>query len=129
MVAADVHRPAAVDQLKKIGKQIDVEVFFRSKMGPVIMSITALSYSKEIKVDTVIIDTAGRLHLDKEMMREIQRLRESKSNEILYIADGMSGQDAVKSAKAFNESIPLTGSLLTKWMVILGLEQLYQFVV
>ena len=81
-------------------------------MDPVQLSLEAVSYSKKMKIDAVIIDTAGRLHLDEKMMAEIQRLREEVNpNEIFYVADGMSGQDAVKSAKAFNESIPLTGNI------------------
>ena len=115
LVAADSHRPAAVDQLKKIASQINVKVFFDKNMNPVQLSREALSYSKEMKIDVVIIDTAGRLHLDEKMMVEIQRIREEVDpDEIFYVADGMSGQDAVRSAKSFNESIPLTGNILTK---------------
>ena len=129
LVAADLHRPAAVGQLRKIGSQINVEVFYNKYMDPVQLSLEAVSYSKKMKIDVVIIDTAGRLHLDEKMMAEIQRLREEVNpNEIFYVADGMSGQDAVKSAKAFNESIPLTGNILTKMDGDSRLEQLYQFV-
>ena len=84
-------------------------------MDPVQLSKKALLYAKELEIDVVIIDTAGRLHLDEQMMLEIQRIKEEVNpDEIFYVADGMSGQDAVKSAKIFNESIPLTGNILTK---------------
>tara|TARA_B100001248_G_scaffold256227_1_gene236957 strand:+ start:2910 stop:4223 length:1314 start_codon:yes stop_codon:yes gene_type:complete len=115
LVSADLYRPAAIDQLKKIASQINVKVFFDKNMDPVQLSIEALSYSKEMNIDVVIIDTAGRLHLDEKMMIEIQRIKEKVNpDEIFYVADGMSGQDAVNSAKAFNQSIPLTGNILTK---------------
>ncbi len=115
LVAADVYRPAAVDQLKKIGKQINVKVFFENDSDPVEISKNAVSYAKETKTDAVIIDTAGRLHFDEQMMLEIQLIKDSVNpNEIIYVADGMSGQDAVKAATAFNKAIPFTGNLLTK---------------
>ena len=115
LVAADLHRPAAVNQLKKIASQINVKVFSDRNIDPVQLSKNALSYAKEMKIDVVIIDTAGRLHIDEKMMLEIKSIREEVNpDEILYVADGMSGQDAVKSAKIFNEAIPLTGNILTK---------------
>jgi len=115
LVAADLNRPAAVYQLKKIASQINVEVFSDKNMDPVQLSKKALSYAKKLKIDVVIIDTAGRLHLDENMMLEIKNIKEQVNpDEIFYVADGMSGQDAVKSAKLFNEAIPLTGNILTK---------------
>ena len=115
LVATDLHRPAAVKQLKKIGDQIDTKVFFENDINPVDLSKKALSYAYKRKIDVVVIDTAGRLHIDDKMMLEIQQIKESVNpHEILYIADGMSGQDAVKSALAFHGAVPLTGNILTK---------------
>ncbi|MBI86897.1 MAG: signal recognition particle protein [Candidatus Marinimicrobia bacterium] len=115
LVNADIYRPAAVDQLKTIGSQINVEVFFEADKNPVEISKNAVEYAKEKNIDAIIIDTAGRLHLDDDMMLEIRRLKESVNpDEIFYVADGMSGQDAINSVKVFNNVIPLTGNLLTK---------------
>ena len=115
LVSADIYRPAAVDQLKTIGSQINVEVFFEADKNPVEISKNAVVYAKEKNIDAIIIDTAGRLHLDNDMMLEIRRLKESVNpDEIFYVADGMSGQDAINSVKVFNNVIPLTGNLLTK---------------
>ena len=115
LVAADLYRPAAVKQLQKLGKQINVKVFSELEIDPVSLSKKAISYAHQMKIDTVIIDTAGRLHLDDKMMSEIQEIKDSVNpDEILYVADGMSGQDAVTSAIAFHESITLTGNILTK---------------
>ena len=116
LVAADLYRPAAVKQLQKIGNQINVKVFFsESEIDPVSLSKKAILFAHQMKIDTIIIDTAGRLHLDDKMMLEIQEIKDSVNpDETLYISDGMSGQDAVKSAIAFHESIPLTGNILTK---------------
>lgn len=115
LVAADLYRPAAVKQLQKIGDQIDVKVFSENGIDPVSLSKKAISFAQQMKIDVVIVDTAGRLHLDDKMMLEIQEIkRVVNPEETLYVADGMSGQDAVKSATAFHESIPLTGTILTK---------------
>ena len=115
LVSTDIYRPAAVDQLKTIGSQINVEVFFETDKNPVDISKNAVVYAKEKNIDAIIIDTAGRLHLDNDMMLEIRRLKESVNpDEIFYVADGMSGQDAINSVKVFNNVIPLTGNLLTK---------------
>ena len=115
LVAADVYRPAAIDQLMKIGKQINVDVFKDDKKNPIELSKSAMIQAKERKNDVVIIDTAGRLHLDDKMMEEIEQIKYAVSpSEILYVADGMSGQDAVKSAIAFQQKISLTGTILTK---------------
>ena len=115
LVAADLYRPAAVKQLQKIGDQIDVKVFSENGLDPVSLSKKAISFAQQMKIDVVIVDTAGRLHLDDKMMLEIQEIkRVVNPEETLYVADGMSGQDAVKSATAFHESIPLTGTILTK---------------
>jgi len=115
LVAADVYRPAATEQLSKIGKEINVKVFADDKEDPIKLSKRAIIQAQERKTDVVIIDTAGRLHLDNKMMEEIQQIKEAiNPNEVLYVADGMSGQDAVKSAISFQKSIALTGSILTK---------------
>ncbi len=115
LVAADVYRPAATDQLIKIGKEINVDVFKDDKKNPIALSKSAMIQAKERKNDVVIIDTAGRLHLDDKMMEEIEQIKYAVSpSEILYVADGMSGQDAVKSAIAFQQKISLTGTILTK---------------
>ena len=115
LVSTDIYRPAAIDQLKTIGSQINVEVFFETDKNPVDISKNAVVYAKEKNIDAIIIDTAGRLHLDNDMMLEIRRLKESVNpDEIFYVADGMSGQDAINSVKVFNNEIPLTGNLLTK---------------
>ena len=115
LVAADLYRPAAVKQLQKIGNQINVKVFSENGIDPISLSKKAVSFANKVKIDTVIIDTAGRLHLDDKMMLELQEIKKSVNpDEILYIADGMSGQDAVKSATAFHKALPLTGNLLTK---------------
>ena len=115
LVAADVYRPAAIDQLMKIGKEINVDVFKDDKKNPIALSKSSIIQAKERKNDVVIIDTAGRLHLDNKMMEEIEQIKYAVSpSEILYVADGMSGQDAVKSAIAFQQKISLTGTILTK---------------
>ena len=104
LVAADVYRPAAIDQLIKIGKELNVDVFKDNKKNPIALSKSAIIQAKERKNDVVIIDTAGRLHLDNKMMEEIEQIKYAVSpSEILYVADGMSGQDAVKSTIVFNK--------------------------
>ncbi len=115
MVAADVYRPAAIEQLQSLGRQIDVPVYDEGLGDPVAICVNAVAKEKSEKVDIVILDTAGRLHIDGEMMNEIQHIwDEVKPNEILFVADSMTGQDAVTSAKAFSEALPLTGTILTK---------------
>ena len=115
MVAADIYRPAAIEQLQSLGRQIDVPVYDEGLGDPVAICVNAVAKAKSEKVDIVILDTAGRLHIDGEMMNEIQHIwDEVKPNEILFVADSMTGQDAVTSAKAFSEALPLTGTILTK---------------
>ena len=115
LVAADVYRPAAIDQLNQLGKQINVEVFLERSGDPVKICTQAVEEAKTEKIDVVILDTAGRLHVDGEMMVEIQKIAdEIQPSEILFVVDGMAGQDAVNSAQAFSEAIPLTGTILTK---------------
>ncbi len=115
LTAADVYRPAAIDQLKALGKEISVDVYDEGVGDPVSICRNALDKAKKEKVDVVILDTAGRLHVDGEMMEEIQQIADETSpNEILFVADSMTGQDAVTSAKAFSEALKLTGTILTK---------------
>jgi signal recognition particle subunit SRP54 len=115
LVAADIYRPAAIQQLKILGQQIDVEVYSSDINDAVIISEDALKYAKQNNFDTVILDTAGRLHIDDDMMNEIAMIK-SRLNptEILFVVDSMTGQDAVNSAKAFNDKIDFDGIVLTK---------------
>lgn len=115
LVAADVYRPAAIDQLKTLGASADIPVYDEGTGDPVAICRNAMNHAKANQVDVVIMDTAGRLHIDGEMMMEIQAIAEdSAPDEILFVADGMTGQDAVNSAKIFNEALSLTGVVLTK---------------
>jgi len=116
MTAADIYRPAAIDQLKKLGNDIDVPVFsIDGSKDAVKIASESVRYAKENSLNTVIIDTAGRLHVDEELMDEISAIK-SKVNptETLFIVDSMIGQDAVNSAKAFNERVDFDGIVLTK---------------
>jgi len=115
LVAADVYRPAAIEQLKTLGEQVDIPVFSLGKSDPVIICKKAVSEAISLGIDYVIFDTAGRLHLDGEMMGEIQSIHEkTHPDEILFVVDGMTGQDAVNSAKIFSKTLSLTGTILTK---------------
>lgn len=116
LVPADVYRPAAIAQLKTLGRQLDVEVF-DSQVGqnPVDICVRALNYAELNGFDTIILDTAGRLHVDTELMGELQKIVDKVSpQEILFVADAMTGQDAVTVAASFDEQLPLTGVILTK---------------
>ena len=115
LTAGDVYRPAAIDQLVQVGKSINVPVYEQGAGDPVAICQSAVEEAQATKTDVVILDTAGRLHVDGEMMTEIQEIAEAVSpNEILFVVDGMTGQDAVNSAKAFSAALPLTGTILTK---------------
>jgi len=115
MVAADVYRPAAVQQLITVGKQADVPVYEEGTGDPLAICKRGIEKARSLKNDVVILDTAGRLHVDGEMMTEIQQISEfATPDETLFVADGMTGQDAVNSANAFHEALPLTGLILTK---------------
>jgi len=115
LVACDIYRPAAIDQLKEIGKQLNIEVYEEGKKDPVDIINNALNYAKENKFDYILIDTAGRLHIDEELMDELKRINDTfKPNEILLVVDSMTGQDAVNVIEGFNNSLPLTGAVLTK---------------
>ena len=116
LVAADIYRPAAIDQLKTLGKQIDAPVFAPgTDFDPVEICINGFEHAKAEGIDTVILDTAGRLHIDLALMEELQRIRDKvRPTEILLVADAMTGQDAVNIAESFNSDLDITGVVLTK---------------
>jgi signal recognition particle subunit SRP54 len=116
LVACDVYRPAAIDQLQVLGKQIEVEVYSEpDNKKPVEIAKNAVKYAKDYGYDVVIIDTAGRLAVDEEMMKEISNIKEAVNpQEILFVVDAMTGQDAVNTAKAFNDRLNFDGVILTK---------------
>lgn len=116
LVACDVYRPAAIDQLKVLGDQIGVEVYTEPESkNPVDISGHAIEYAKQNKFNVVIIDTAGRLAIDESMMNEIRNVHQKVSpNETLFVVDSMTGQDAVNTAKAFNDVLNYDGVVLTK---------------
>ena len=115
LVACDVYRPAAIDQLKQIGKELNIEVYSEGKGNPVEISKNAIKYASENGFDYVLIDTAGRLHIDEELMDELKNISsEVKPHEILLVIDAMMGQDAINVITGFNEALTLTGVILTK---------------
>lgn len=115
LVAADVYRPAAIDQLKQLGKELNMEVYDEGQKDPVSIANNGIKYAKEKGYDTVLIDTAGRLHVDEKLMDELKNINDSvKPNEILLVIDAMIGQDAINVINGFNEALPLTGTILTK---------------
>ncbi|NLL45109.1 MAG: signal recognition particle protein [Mollicutes bacterium] len=115
LVACDVYRPAAIDQLKQIGKQLNIPVYDEGKGNPVEIVKNAINYAKENKYDYVLIDTAGRLHIDEDLMNELININDMvKAQEILLVIDSMTGQDAINVIEGFNSKLPLTGAILTK---------------
>ena len=116
LVACDVYRPAAINQLKVLGEQIGVEVFAKEDTKDAVsIAQEAISYAKSKSIGVVIVDTAGRLAVDEEMMREISNIKKAiNPTETLFVVDSMTGQDAVNTAKAFNEVIDFDGVILTK---------------
>ena len=115
MVSTDVRRPAAIQQLAIVGEQAEVKVYAPETMDPVARASGALSEAKAKGFDTVIVDTAGRLHIDDELMNELQAIKEAVGpSDLLYVADSMTGQDAIKSAGEFNRRVGVTGVVLTK---------------
>lgn len=115
LVACDVYRPAAIDQLKQIGKQLGIEVYEEGNLDPVVISSNAIKYAKENKFDYVLIDTAGRLHIDDKLMDELNNIQLTVNpHEILLVIDSMTGQDAVNVIEGFNNKLKLTGAILTK---------------
>lgn len=115
LVACDIYRPAAVDQLKTLGQNIALPVFSKENAKPSEIAEEAMTYARKFGRDTVIVDTAGRLTIDEEMMKEVEDLRNQlKPHEILFVCDAMTGQDAVNTAQAFHDRLELTGVVLTK---------------
>ena len=115
LVACDVYRPAAIDQLKQLGKQLNIEVYEEGKKDPVEISKNAINYAKENGYDYVLIDTAGRLHIDEELMEELQNIQSTiQPDETLLVIDSMMGQDAINVITGFHDQLPLTGVILTK---------------
>ena len=115
LVACDVYRPAAIDQLCEVGKSLNIPVFTKGKEDPRIIVKEALEYAKTNNNDYVIIDTAGRLHVDEELMNELKDINEiAKPDEIILVIDAMMGQDAINVIRGFNDKLPLTGAILTK---------------
>ncbi|GCE48222.1 signal recognition particle subunit FFH/SRP54 (srp54) [Thermosporothrix hazakensis] len=116
LVAADMYRPAAVNQLKALGKQLQLPVYWE-QMGadPVDICVNALEHAREQACNVIILDTAGRLNIDERMMEEVRTIRSRvQPHEVLLVADAMTGQEAVRVAKDFNEAVSLTGMILTK---------------
>ena len=116
LVAADIYRPAAIKQLETLGKQLDLPVFsLGDQVSPVEIARQAIEKAKEEHHDYVIIDTAGRLHIDEKLMDELKEVKEvAKPDEIFLVVDAMTGQDAVNVAKSFNDQLEITGVVLTK---------------
>jgi len=116
LVAADIYRPAAIKQLQIVGKQIDIPVFaMGDKVSPVDIAKASMEYARKEGCDVVIIDTAGRLHIDEELMNELKSIKSSiRPMETLLVVDAMTGQDAVNVSESFNNSLGLTGVILTK---------------
>ncbi len=115
LVAADVYRPAAIDQLKTLGKQIDLPVFDQGQGDPVAIARAGVAEARRLGIPTVIIDTAGRLQIDERLMEELDKIKAAvKPTEILFVADAMTGQEAVNVAKTFNDRLGITGVILTK---------------
>lgn len=115
LVACDIYRPAAIEQLKVVGAQVDTPVFEMGTISPVEIAKNAIKHAKDYGNDIVILDTAGRLHIDEELMQELQDIKnEVHPNEILLVIDAMTGQDAVNVAEKFNETLGIDGVILTK---------------
>ena len=115
LVACDIYRPAAIDQLITIGKELNIEVYSEGKKNPIEICKNAYTYAKDNGFDYILIDTAGRLQIDEPLMKELQDIAsEIKPHEILLVIDAMMGQDAINVINGFNEQLPLTGVILTK---------------
>ena len=115
LVACDIYRPAAIKQLQVLGSQIGVHVFDMGQENPIKIACESLKYSKDYGHDIVILDTAGRLHIDEKLMTELKNIKsEVDPDEILLVADAMTGQDAVNISKSFNDLLDITGVILTK---------------
>lgn len=115
LAACDVYRPAAIDQLKVVGAKADVPVFEMGQSDPVVIAQKAVAHARDHGNDYLILDTAGRLHIDEVLMTELKNIKQTvEPNEILFVVDAMTGQDAVNVAKAFNDALEIDGVILTK---------------
>ncbi len=115
LVACDVYRPAAINQLQVVGEQLDIPVFALGQVNPVQIAQHAVRYARDNGYDTVLLDTAGRLHIDQQLMEELKKIKGAvQPNEILLVVDAMTGQDAVSAATAFDDALGIDGVLLTK---------------
>jgi len=115
LVACDIYRPAAIDQLKQLGSSIGIPVYSREEKDAIKIAKDSIDYARKNARDTVIIDTAGRLSIDEEMMKEIEEIKlQVKPHEVLFVVDSMTGQDAVNTAKNFHERLDFDGVVLTK---------------
>lgn len=115
LAACDIYRPAAINQLQVVGEKAQVKVFEMGQISPIIIAKQALRYAKDYGHDIVILDTAGRLHIDVELMNELKEIKkETNPNEIMLVVDAMTGQDAVNVAKAFDETLGITSVLMSK---------------
>ena len=115
LVACDVYRPAAIDQLKQIGRELNIEVYEEGKKNPREIVTNAIKYAKENNFNYILIDTAGRLHIDEELMDELNDIKDIVNpDEILLVVDSMTGQDAINVITGFNDKLDLTGAILTK---------------
>ncbi|MDE5582929.1 MAG: signal recognition particle protein [Ruminococcus sp.] len=115
LAACDIYRPAAINQLQVVGQKADVKVFEMGQIDPVIIAKQALAYAKDYGHDILIIDTAGRLHIDEELMQELVNIKElTQPDEIMLVVDAMTGQDAVNVAKTFDDAVGITSVLMSK---------------
>ncbi|NLK69888.1 MAG: signal recognition particle protein [Clostridiales bacterium] len=115
LVACDIYRPAAINQLKVVGEKADVKVFEMGQINPVVIAKQAVMHAKDYGHDIVILDTAGRLHIDEELMNELKSIKaETEPSEIMLVVDAMTGQDAVNVAKAFDDALGIDGVLMSK---------------
>ena len=115
LVACDVYRPAAIDQLKQLGRELNIEVYDEGNNNPVDIASNAVRYAKENNYDYVLIDTAGRLHIDEKLMDELDNIYNSVNpQEVILVIDSMTGQDAINVINGFNDKLKLTGAILTK---------------
>lgn len=115
LIAADVYRPAAIDQLKQLGRELNIEVYEEGQNDAVKITENGVNYAKEKGFDLVLIDTAGRLHVDEKLMDELKSINEKVNpSEIILVIDAMIGQDAINVINGFNDKLPLTGTILTK---------------